>query len=196
MSFRKTSISRDEYYDGQHRFEHWYRDNSIYFITSRCRNKSPAFRSEEAKTIFWDRFHHYASQYGFVPIISSLMDNHYHHLGYLKVGENLGPLMRHFHGSVAKLVNDLLPERLTPFWYDSGKQGYFDGVIRDELQHRRAFRYVLLQSVRHRIARDWRDYQHTRVGVELERSILRAHRLRVYMEDVPYKRYVRGKGNS
>ena len=42
------------------------------------------------------------------------MDNHYHLVGYLKRGENLGPFMRQFHGSVAKLVNDLLPERLKP----------------------------------------------------------------------------------
>jgi hypothetical protein len=41
MSFRKSSISSGEYYDGQHRFEHWYRDNSIYFITARCRDRFP-----------------------------------------------------------------------------------------------------------------------------------------------------------
>ena len=60
MGFRKSSISSDEYYDGQHRFEHWYRDNSIYFITARCRNRFPAFASEEAKAIFWERFDHYS----------------------------------------------------------------------------------------------------------------------------------------
>jgi hypothetical protein len=49
MSFRKSSISSDEFHDGQHRFEHWYRDNSVYFLTSRCRGKTHAFASEEAK---------------------------------------------------------------------------------------------------------------------------------------------------
>ena len=29
--------------------------------------------------------------------------------------ENLGPMMQKIHGSVAKLVNDLLPARITPF---------------------------------------------------------------------------------
>jgi hypothetical protein len=33
-AFRKSSISSDEYYDGNHRFEHWYRDNQVYFITA------------------------------------------------------------------------------------------------------------------------------------------------------------------
>src|SRR5688572_21257872 len=61
----------------------------------------------------------------------------YHTLGYLREGKQLGPMMQHFHGSVAKLVNDLHDERLKPFWYDSGKQGYFDGCIRDATQARR-----------------------------------------------------------
>ena len=117
------------------------------------------------------------------------MNNHYHSMGYLKLGENLGPMMRCFHGSAAKLVNDLLEVRLKPFWYDTGKQGYFDGCIRDELQMRRAYRYTLLQAVRARLVKDWHDYPHTRVGVELERAVKRAHELKAFLEEVPYKRY-------
>jgi hypothetical protein len=65
--FRKSSISRDEYYDDQHRFEHWYRDNSVDFITARCKDRFRAFASEQAKAIFWDRFNFYTVQYGFIP---------------------------------------------------------------------------------------------------------------------------------
>lgn len=43
------------------------------------------------------------------------MNNHYHTLGYLYVGNNLKQLMQRLHGSVAKLVNDLLPERRENF---------------------------------------------------------------------------------
>jgi len=114
--FRVSTNSRQEYIKGKHRFEHWYRDNTIYFITARCRDRFPAFASEEAKLVFWDRFDHYTKEYGFVPWVTSLVDNHYHTLGYLRIGENLGPMMQRIHGSVAKLVNDLLPERRVPFW--------------------------------------------------------------------------------
>src|SRR4051794_32038992 len=107
--FRKSSYTNSEYFQGKHRFEHWYRDNTVYFITARCRSQFPAFASKQAKVIFWDRFDHYCEKYVFVPWVTSLLDNHYHTLGYLKVGTNLGPLMQHVHGSVAKLVNDLLP---------------------------------------------------------------------------------------
>lgn len=191
MSFRKSSISSGEYYEDQHRFEHWYRDNTVYFITARCRNRFHAFQSEDAKQVFWDRFEHYTKQYLFTPFVTSLLDNHYHTIGYLKIGENLGPMMRHLHGSVAKLVNDLLPQRLKPFWYDSGKQGYFDGCIRDETQCRRAYRYTLLQAVRQGIVRDWRDYPHTRVQVELDKAVQRAQQIHAFMEGVPYERYER-----
>lgn len=99
--------------------------------------------------------------------------------------------MRHLHGSVAKLTNDLLATRLKPFWYDTGKQGYFDGVIRNQKQHWLAHRYTRLQVVRHGIVQDWREYLHTREYVDVERAIKRALELDVYLEDVPYKSYLR-----
>ena len=86
--------SHNEHWGGQHRFEHWYRDNTVYFITARCRDRTPAFRSEQAKAVFWDRcFEHWAAALSFVPWITTLMDNHYHTIGYLGVGQNLGTLM-------------------------------------------------------------------------------------------------------
>ena len=110
----------------------------IQGFTSKVRDGFRAFASEEAKRIFWDRFEHYTQKYGFVPWIATLMNNHYHFEGYLKIGENLGPLMQHLHGSVAKLVNDILPERHLPFWRHRGNQDYFDGCLRDVLQAVRA----------------------------------------------------------
>jgi hypothetical protein len=189
--FRKSSATQHEWFDGLHRFEHWYRDNTVYFITARCRDKYPAFDSDEAKAVFWDRFNYYTQKYGFVPWVTTLMFNHYHILGYLKHGENLGPLMQKLHGSVAKLTNDLLPERRLPFWRTAGNRDYFDGCIRDVLQARRAYRYTLLQAVRAGLVQDYRDYPHTIVNVEMERAIKRAVELKAFMEDVPYARYDR-----
>ena len=102
------------------------------------------------------------------------MDNHYHFEGYLKVGENLGKMMRHLHGSVAKFVNDSLEVRLKPFWYDTGKQGYFDGCIRNERQCVRGYRYIHTQCRRHGICDDPADYSHTRIYIELNRALKRA----------------------
>ena len=75
---RKSSSSSAKVYQGRHRFEHWYRDNQVYFITARCRDRYPAFASNPAKEIFWDRFTHYTNQANFTPWIVSLLDNHYH----------------------------------------------------------------------------------------------------------------------
>src|SRR5688500_2819634 len=97
--FRISTHTRQEYTDGRHRFEHWYRDNTVYFITARTRDGFPAFEREEAKAIFWDRFQHRAPHYGFDPFVTSLLDNHYHTEGYLRVGANLGPMMQRIHGS-------------------------------------------------------------------------------------------------
>lgn len=187
--FRKVSATKTETWKGKHRFEHWYLDNQVYFITARCREQFHVFASEQAKNLFWDRFDHYTKKYEFFPWVTSLLGNHYHTLGYLRVGENLGQMMRHLHGSVAKLVNDLLPEPHLPFWREAGNQDYFDGCIRDAKQCRCAYRYTLTQAERHGIVRDYREYSHTHVAIELERGLKRAIELRAFLEDVPYKRY-------
>jgi REP element-mobilizing transposase RayT len=187
--FRASSSSSREYYENHHRFEHWYVDNQVYFLTARCRDRFPAFATEAAKAVFWDRFDFYTRKYGFTPWVTSLLDNHYHTLGYLRVGENLAAMMRRLHGSVAKLVNDLLPMRRVPFWREAGHRDYFDGCIRDEKQCRRAYKYTLTQAVRHGIVKDYRDYPHTRAPTELTRGLKRALELQAFLEKVPYKRY-------
>jgi len=188
---RKTKHSTGPVYKGQHRFEHWYRDNQVYFLTARCWDRFPAFASEQAKAVFWDRFDHYTQEAQFTPWVTSIVDNHYHSIGYCKVGEKLGTMMQRIHGSVAKLVNDLLPERRTPFWGDPGHQDYFDGCIRDEKQCRLAYRYTLTQSVRHGLCRDWREYRHTHVNVDLEVGVREALELHAFLKGVRYKRYLK-----
>jgi REP element-mobilizing transposase RayT len=189
MRVDKGRPAQKTYFDGSHRFEHWYVDNQVYFITARVRDRFPAFASEEATSVFWDRFDHYTQAHGFTPFVTSLLPNHYHTLGYLRKGKELRTMMQRIHGSVAKLVNDLLDERIKPFWYDRGQQGYFDGCIRDEKQCRLAYGYVLRQSVRHRICRDWRGYPHTRMNFELERAVKRALEVEAFLTGVRYKRY-------
>jgi hypothetical protein len=75
------------------------------------------------------------------------------------------------------------------FWRESGNRDYFDGCIRNEKQCRLAYKYTQRQSVRHGIARDWREYPHTQVTIDLERGLKRATELQAFLESVPYKRY-------
>jgi hypothetical protein len=189
--FRKGASAKREFVNRHHRFEHWYRDNTVYFITAKCRDGFHAFKAEDAKHVFWDRFDHYTTQFGFVPWIATLMSNHYHIEGYLKVGENLGPMLQRLHGSVANLVNDTLPVRHVPFWRTGNQGDYFDGCLRDELQCRRAYRYTNLQSVRAGLVRDAKNYPHTRVYIDLETGVKRAIELKAFLDDIPYKRYER-----
>ena len=189
--FSRSHPSTREYWQGNHRFEHWYRDNQVYLTTARTRGGVVAFESEVAKAVFWDRFTHYATMHGFMPWVVSLLVNHYHAIGYLRVGNELKELMRKLHGSVAKLVNDELEVRLVPFWGDGENRDYFDGCLRDETQLRRTHSYVLRQSVRHGVCRDYRDYAHTRMYLSLEESLAFAREHRALMYGVPYARYER-----
>jgi len=186
---RRTFRTRRERGPHGHRFEHWYVDNQVYFITARCREQFPAFASRNAKAVFWDRLKHYTEETGFVPWIASLLDNHYHLLGYNRTAAGLETMMQRLHGSVAKLANDLLPQRRADFWRDARGKEFFDGCIRDELQCRRAWRYTYTQCRRHGICHDPRDYPHARVYLDRDRAIARAQQLKAFMPDVPYPRY-------
>ncbi len=210
MSHTHRSHGADRSWDGKNAFQHWYRDNQVYFITARCQSKYPAFASEPAKYIFWRQFEKYTAQFSFTPFVTSLLDNHYHTVGYLKLGANLAPMMQRIQGSVAKLVNDVMQAqfvadelkepppgertedgRLVPFWRDSRDKNYFDGCLRDEKQGRRTYRYVLTQCRRHGICDDWNSYGHTRVNVEVDRAIKRATQLGAFLYGVRYRRYER-----
>jgi REP element-mobilizing transposase RayT len=189
---RKSSRTRREYSnDSEHRFEHWYVDNQVYFITACCRDHFSAFASEEAKSVFWDRFKHWATRCGFTPWVTSLLSTHYHTVGYLREGHQLPVMMQRLHGSVAKQVNDLLGERRPQFWHDKGSKGreYYDGCLRDEKQCRKAFIYTRDQAVRAGLVRVWSDYRHTRINVELDRDVKRALELGAFMKGVRYPRY-------
>jgi hypothetical protein len=146
-----------------------------------------------AKLVFWDRFAHWTEAFGFVPWITTLLNNDYHTLGYLRVGDNLGPMMQRIHGSVAKLVNDVLPVRHVPFWRRAGNQDYFDGCIRDVLLLRRAYHYTKVQAMRAGLVRDYRHYPHTRINVDVETAVARAGEMDAFLEEVPYARYDRAR---
>jgi hypothetical protein len=188
---QKSRPAQKTFYDGKRKSEHWYRDKQVYFLTARCKDRSPAFKSEDAQLIFWDRFEHYTGEFRYQSWVTSLMVNHYHNLGYAERGSELGEMMRKIHGSIAKLVNDVLEVCLVPFWIDHGRQSYFDGCIRDELQGRRSYRYTLTQCVRHGICDDYRKYPGTRVYVGLEDAMGHALKMNGFLHGVPYKRYMR-----
>jgi hypothetical protein len=82
----KVPTPPHENHQGRHRFEHWYRDNTVYFITAKVRDGKHLFNSEEATRIFWDRTLFYFKEHGFVPWVITLMVDHYHFPGYLKKG--------------------------------------------------------------------------------------------------------------
>jgi REP element-mobilizing transposase RayT len=191
MRVRKVSSTKHVWWQGKHRFEHWYCDNCVYFITSKVREGFHAFASEEAKSVFWDRFSHYTFQFGFEVWAATLMVNHYHTIGYLKRGDDLGVMMQRIHGSVAKLVNDLLPVRHLAFWRTAGNKDYFDGCIRDEMQARRAYRYTITQPQRHGLLMGSQPYAHARQSVDLEQAIAFATQQRAFLSGVPYARYER-----
>ena len=44
-NLRKSAATKTHIFKGDHRFEHWYADNQVYFITARCRDQHPPLRN-------------------------------------------------------------------------------------------------------------------------------------------------------
>lgn len=91
------------------------RRQSSLFHHRKVSRPIPSIRYRGRRKDLLGSLDYYSGTFGFVPWVTSLMNNHYHTLGYLYVGNNLKQLMQRLHGSVAKLVNDLLPERRENF---------------------------------------------------------------------------------
>lgn len=185
----KSGNSRKEWYQGAHKFEHWYVDNSVYLITSRVRDKRSVFINPDTCGIFWTKFEQYAAENTFEPWIVTLMSNHYHVVGYLEQGNRLGEMMRRFHGSVAWMVCKSLGIAHKPFWRDDAHRDYFDGCLRDEIQLTRSYRYVQNQSQRAGIVRGNETYPNTRCYVSLDEALQRAKDRDALLKGVPYARY-------
>lgn len=199
MSFtRKSNQAKQRTYKGQHRFEHWYRDNQVYFITAKTSCATPVFTTKQACDLFWQTFDQATSANGFTPWVTALLNNHYHTLGYLKTGDNLPKMMQAIHGKVAKQINDLIRagelkfprQPLKPFWGQKGKKTYFDGCIRDETQATRAFYYTRNQAVRAKLVKHWQAPPNTRIHLELNQALPRATQRNAFLRGVPYKRYL------
>ena len=176
----------DPWHPHRRRVEHWHIDNQIYFITARCRDRLPAFEAEDAKLIFWRQLEIKAAEHGLTLIIASLLNNHYHLLGYLKEGDQLTPLMRGLHGSVARYVNQVTPpeKQVKPLFREATGKQYFDGAIRSPKQFDRTFRYIERQGVRHGLCERGEIYRHTRVYVDKERAIKRALQINAFLTGV------------
>ena len=201
---KKSNRSKRKTYNNQHRFEHWYRDNQVYFITAKTAHFHSVFTTPKSCSLYWSAFDKACAIGLFTPWVTTLMNNHYHTLGYLKLGNNLPKMMQSLHGSLAKQINDLIQagelklprlhqqKRLRPFWGTKGKKNYFDGCIRDETQATRAFNYTRDQAVRANLVKHWHDYPNTRLYIPLEKALPRATQLNAFLRHVPYKRYEQG----
>ena len=186
----KTSRSPTEIHPtGSHRFEHWIKDNQLYFLTSCTNGKAHVFQTEETQAIFLKCFDNWHERSGLKVCVISLLSNHYHLVGYAKSGQQLIDFIRGLHSSTARYLNQLLDLPLRPFWREAGGQSYFDGCLRDEGQASKAWTYTRDQAVKAGLVRTYHDWPGTRVIVEREPMVRRATQLDAYLRGVPYKRY-------
>ena len=140
MRMRKSSHKSDEYFGSQHSFEHWYRDNSIYFITARCRGQFPAFASEKAKAIFKAKDDKCALAMAMLNIANALSSL-----------DRIAESDRHY-AAAERLSRQMdMPELLTQAKYNRAYLRFLGGRYSDALKAFAALRrqFNTQQSLRH-----------------------------------------------
>ena len=188
---RKSDPSSREHRNGRHKFEHWYVDRTVYFLTARVREGLFAFEDPACQTIFWSKFDQYTRAHQFDPWIATLLVNHYHVVGFAQNRVALGQMMRKLHGSIAWLICKHLDIQHKPFWRDSASNDYMDGCLRSEKQLEDSYLYVRNQSVKARLVKRWEDDPNTRVMKPLEDCLTFARENDALLKGVPYPRYER-----
>ena len=151
--FRKSAATKTESFKSHHRYEHWYLDNQIYFITARCRDSLPRLRER-------------SSEDNLLGPLRSL-----HKTLRLCTVDHKPTRQPLPHARLSPYRRKPRPDDATPARFHrktsqrhpttttachsgakSGNRDYFDGCIRNEKQCRLAYKYTQRQSVRHGIA--------------------------------------------
>ena len=123
---------------------HFYRDDTIYFVTARIIEKIKFFSTREKKEILRGTLKDVLKRYGYKLYAWVILDNHYHLLIKANKGDDLKFFVRDLHSLSAKRLNELENQAGRKIWFQ-----YWDRCIRDEKDFFKHFNYIHHNLVKH-----------------------------------------------
>ena len=128
----------------KHHPPHIYEDDTFYFLTARTVEKNKLFDTGEKKRIFNRTLKNVLEKYNYLLYAWTILDNHYHLLVKIAIGENLKFFVKDLHSLSAKRINELDGQTGRKVWFQ-----YWDRCIRDEKDFYFHFNYIHHNLVKH-----------------------------------------------
>ncbi len=128
----------------QHHPPHWYKDNSIYFITARTIDAESYFIGPSKRKIIYDALKEGIKKFKVDLYAFVILNNHYHLLFKIQKGVELTNFIGFINGKSSKTLNELENKSGRKIWYQ-----YWDHCIRNEKDFFLHFNYEHHNPVKH-----------------------------------------------
>jgi putative transposase len=143
---------------------HLFLDDTPYFITGAIYNKRPLLAGSEIKKQLIELLIRRFDHYGWRLDDWVILDNHYHLLGYSRIGKDLDRLIRSIHSQSAGFILTQT-HSAPPIWWN-----YWDYCPRNEEEYRVRQNYLLYNPVKHGYVQDLKDYPWSSFNDRLKRE--------------------------
>ena len=124
-----------------------------YMVTAGTYNKVPYFNSRERLDFLLNNLLEYAKSYEWKLQAWSIMNNHYHFIGFCKQPENLKGFISSLHTATAKYINKLDNSAKRQVWFN-----YWDSRISFPKSYLPRLKYVHQNPVHHQIVSKAENY--------------------------------------
>lgn len=129
----------------KHHPKHIYKDETFYFLAARTVGKNKFFNTAEKKKIFRQVLKSILKRYNYLLYAWVVLDNHYHLLMKVTIGENLKFFVKDLHALSAKRINEMDNKIGRKVWFQ-----YWDRCIRNEKDFFFRFNYIHHNPVKHK----------------------------------------------
>ncbi|MEX1248091.1 MAG: transposase [Anaerolineales bacterium] len=127
-----------------HHPPHLFADQSRYFITASTYESLPLFRMNQSKEILREALGSLSSELGIQLSAWVILDNHYHLLLYVDLGETLKTFIQRLHGRTSFEINKRAKKRGRQVWHN-----YWDTLVESEADYWTRFNYIHYNPVKH-----------------------------------------------
>jgi len=128
----------------QHHPPHWYKDNTIYFITSRTVSAENYFIGHDKRKIIYDVLKEGIEKFKIDLYTFVILSNHYHLLFKIQKGIEMADFIGYLNGKSSKMLNESENKLGRKIWYQ-----YWDHCVRNEKDFFLHFNYEHHNPVKH-----------------------------------------------
>jgi len=142
---------------------HIYTDDTFYFITGAILHHAPLLGPSSHKQHLQEQLLELALAYDLDLKAWIILDNHYHILFHLTIGENLSSFIRSLHTRTAVTFNQWDNQAGRQVWWN-----YWDWCIRNEQDYWHHFNYIHYNPIKHGCVQQLRDWPYSSLFTYLE----------------------------